>query len=194
MFTVAIGSYAICAICGWEDDAVQLANPCSGGGANKESLAECQRRSATWSEEHMRRYERDPHWRPLTDTEIEYFTRVAKNKRWANQALDRIPPAGRDRSAHRLGPFPVLAVSPALKWFLNPMEERIVIDPSVCNGRPTVRGTRITVQTVLEFLGAGDSVDDVLEEYPSLTKDDILACIRYSSQLMGHHFVIEKVG
>ena len=74
------------------------------------------------------------------------------------------------------------------------MEERIAIDPSICNGRPVIRGTRITVQTVLEFLGAGDSIDDVLEEYPSLTKDDILACIRYSSHLMGHHFVIEKVG
>ena len=73
------------------------------------------------------------------------------------------------------------------------MEERILIDPSICNGRPVIRGTRITVQTVLEFLGAGDSVDDILDEYPSLTKDDILACIRFSSQLMGHHFVIEKV-
>jgi uncharacterized protein (DUF433 family) len=74
------------------------------------------------------------------------------------------------------------------------MEDRIVIDPAVCNGRPVVRGTRIAVQTVLEFLGAGDSFEDVLEEYPTLTKEDILACIRYSSHLMGHHFVIEKVG
>lgn len=58
------------------------------------------------------------------------------------------------------------------------MEDRIVIDPAVCNGRPVVRGTRIAVQTVLEFLGAGDSFEDVLEEYPTLTKEDILACIR----------------
>ena len=43
------------------------------------------------------------------------------------------------------------------------MPERIVIDPEICNGRPVVRGTRITAQTVLEFLGAGDSVEDVLE-------------------------------
>ncbi len=73
------------------------------------------------------------------------------------------------------------------------MEERIVIDPGVCNGRPTVRGTRITVQTVLEFLGAGDSIEDVLEEYPSLSREDVLACLRFSSRLMGHQFMVEKV-
>ena len=64
------------------------------------------------------------------------------------------------------------------------MEERIVIDPAVCNGRPAVRGTRITVQTVLEFLGAGDSMEEVLEGYPSLSREDVLACLRFSSQLM----------
>ncbi len=58
------------------------------------------------------------------------------------------------------------------------MEDRIVIDPAVCNGRPIVRGTRITARTVLEFLGAGDSIGDVLDEYPTLTRDDVLACLR----------------
>ena len=61
------------------------------------------------------------------------------------------------------------------------MEERILINPAVCNGRPTLRGTRITAQTVLEFLGAGDSIDDVLEEYPTLTREDVLACLRSSA-------------
>jgi hypothetical protein len=50
------------------------------------------------------------------------------------------------------------------------MSERIVINPEICNGRPVVRGTGITAQTVLEFLAAGDSVEDVLEEYPTLKK------------------------
>lgn len=63
------------------------------------------------------------------------------------------------------------------------MEDRIAINPDVCNGRPVVCGTRITVQTVLELLGAGDSIDDVLEEYPSLTREDVMACIQYSSRL-----------
>ena len=73
------------------------------------------------------------------------------------------------------------------------MEERIVVDPNICNGRPTIEGTRVTVQTILEFLGAGDSVEDVLSEYPSLTRDDILASLRYSSRLMSNHFTILKV-
>ena len=73
------------------------------------------------------------------------------------------------------------------------MKGRIVIDPAVCNGRPAVRGTRITVQTILEFRAAGDSIEDVLEEYPSLTREDILACLHYSSQLMGNHFRLESV-
>ena len=63
------------------------------------------------------------------------------------------------------------------------MEDRIVIDPAICNGRPIIRGTRITTQTVLEFLGAGDSIQDVLNEYPTLSRDDVLACLRYSAQV-----------
>lgn len=70
------------------------------------------------------------------------------------------------------------------------MENLIVIDPAVCNGRPVVRGTRITVQTVMEFLAAGDSVDDVLEAYPALTREQVLACMEWASRLMANHFQI----
>jgi uncharacterized protein (DUF433 family) len=73
------------------------------------------------------------------------------------------------------------------------MEQRIVINPEICGGRPVIAGTRITVQTILEFLGAGDSIDDILAEYPSLSRNDVLACLRYSSQLMGNHFTLEPV-
>ena len=58
---------------------------------------------------------------------------------------------------------------------------RIVIDPDICNGQPTIRGTRIAACTVLEFLAAGDAVEDVL------------ACIGLSSELMKHHFSLERV-
>ena len=68
------------------------------------------------------------------------------------------------------------------------MLKRISINPDVCNGRPVVRGTRIAVQTVLEFLAAGDSAEDVLEEYPSLTRADVQACLDYASRVMGNHF------
>jgi uncharacterized protein (DUF433 family) len=73
------------------------------------------------------------------------------------------------------------------------MDERITIDLEICNGRPVIRGTRITVQTVLEFLGAGDSIKEVLEEYPSLAREDVLACLKYSSRLMGNHFRVESL-
>ncbi len=73
------------------------------------------------------------------------------------------------------------------------MTERIVIDPEICNGRPVVRGTRITAQTVLEFLGAGDSVEDVLDEYPTLTRADVQACLNYAARAMGNHFSIVQV-
>ncbi len=68
------------------------------------------------------------------------------------------------------------------------MSERIVIDPEICNGRPVVNGTRITVQTVLEFLAAGDTIDEVLEEYPTLTREDVQACLGWVSRLMANHF------
>ncbi len=57
------------------------------------------------------------------------------------------------------------------------MSERIVIDPDICNGRPVVRGTRIAVQTVLEFLAAGDSPDELLADYPALTRENVRACL-----------------
>ena len=70
------------------------------------------------------------------------------------------------------------------------MSERITVSPDVCNGRPVVRGTRIAVQTVLEFLAAGDSIEDVLEEYPSLSREDVQACLDYASRVMGNHFSV----
>ena len=57
--------------------------------------------------------------------------------------------------------------------------KRIIVDPDICNGRPVVKGTRITTHTILEFLAAGDSIEDVLEEYPSLSREDILACLEF---------------
>jgi len=54
-------------------------------------------------------------------------------------------------------------------------KNRISISPDICNGRPVITGTRNTVQTILEFLGAGDTIEDDLEEYPTLTAEDIYA-------------------
>jgi len=65
------------------------------------------------------------------------------------------------------------------------MWKRISINPSVCNGPPIVRGTRIAVRTVLEFLAAGDPVEDVLEEYPRLTRADVQACLNCAPPING---------
>lgn len=73
------------------------------------------------------------------------------------------------------------------------MLEQIAINPDICNGRPVIRGTRITVQTVLEFLAAGDSVEDVLDEYPTLTRVDVQACLDYASRVIGNHFSVVQM-
>ena len=73
------------------------------------------------------------------------------------------------------------------------MSERITINPDICNGKLVIRGTRIAAQTVLEFLAAGDSVEDVLEEYPSLKREDVQACLDFASKLMGNHYSVLPV-
>lgn len=73
------------------------------------------------------------------------------------------------------------------------MDDKITINPDICNGRPIIANTRIPVQTILEFLGAGDSIADVLEEYPSLSKEEIFACIQYASKLMANQYLTRKI-
>jgi uncharacterized protein (DUF433 family) len=63
------------------------------------------------------------------------------------------------------------------------MEERITTNPNICNGKPVIRGMRITVSTVLEYLAAGDSVEKILEAYPILEPEDIKACLAYAKKL-----------
>ena len=56
-----------------------------------------------------------------------------------------------------------------------------------------IAGTRITVQTILEFLGAGDSVEEVLEDYPTLVEEDIYACMQYASKLMANRYEVRAL-
>ncbi|NJM81005.1 MAG: DUF433 domain-containing protein [Flavobacterium sp.] len=63
----------------------------------------------------------------------------------------------------------------------NDLLKRITINPEICNGKPNIRGMRITVETILEFLSNGDSSNDILEAYPFLEKEDIQASIAYST-------------
>ncbi len=64
-----------------------------------------------------------------------------------------------------------------------PPSERIVVDPKILAGKPVIRGTRLAVEFILELLAAGQSENDILANYPGLTREDILACLSYASYL-----------
>jgi len=68
----------------------------------------------------------------------------------------------------------------------------IEIHPDVCNGRPVLRGTRIAVQSVLEMLAAGDSAEEVLEAFPTLRREQVLACLDYAARLMGNRYSLQS--
>lgn len=63
------------------------------------------------------------------------------------------------------------------------MLDRIKIDPSLCEGRPTIRGMRITVDFVLKLLGDGYTADDIVRDYPELEKDDVYQAAKYGAWL-----------
>jgi uncharacterized protein (DUF433 family) len=67
--------------------------------------------------------------------------------------------------------------------------DRIAVDPNVCFGKPTVRGTRIWVGLVLDQLADGMTIDEILDEYPSLTDDDIRACLAFGARMSTGRYV-----
>jgi uncharacterized protein (DUF433 family) len=67
--------------------------------------------------------------------------------------------------------------------------ERISVDPNVCFGKPCIKGTRIWVSLILDFLANGMTVKEILEEYPHLTEDDIRAAIAYGAEMSRERYV-----
>lgn len=61
--------------------------------------------------------------------------------------------------------------------------DRIRIDPNICHGQPCVKGTRIMVWLVVQYLANGDTAEDILEAYPSLTREDVQACLTYAAEM-----------
>lgn len=59
---------------------------------------------------------------------------------------------------------------------------RITIDPAICHGKPVIRGLRYPVESILEYLAAGDTIEDILAEFSDLETEDILACLSYAAQ------------
>ncbi len=58
---------------------------------------------------------------------------------------------------------------------------RITVDPSVCHGKPVIRGMRYPVEAMLDYLAAGDSIDELLAEFPDLEREDLLACLQFAA-------------
>ncbi len=73
------------------------------------------------------------------------------------------------------------------------MLERISVDPRICHGQACIKGTRIPVHQILHMLANGDTIKDLLEEYPSLKREDIFACIEYAAELTEEQVVPDEV-
>lgn len=67
--------------------------------------------------------------------------------------------------------------------FMNPLLQRIRIDPEVCFGKPCIKGTRIWVSLILDQLASGTTIDELLADYPQLTREDVLAAIAYGAEV-----------
>jgi uncharacterized protein (DUF433 family) len=69
------------------------------------------------------------------------------------------------------------------------MNGRITVNPKICHGQACIKGTRIPVHQILHMLANGDTTEDLLKEYPSLKREDILACIDYAAELTEEQIV-----
>ena len=68
--------------------------------------------------------------------------------------------------------------------------ERITVDPAVCHGQPVVRGMRYPVQSLLELLSSGMTIEDVHADYPDLEREDLLAALEFGALTAGGHRVV----
>jgi len=67
--------------------------------------------------------------------------------------------------------------------------ERITVNPKIFGGKPIIRGRRLAVEHVLGMLAAGDTIDTILQGYPWLEREDVLACLVYARRVVGHERV-----
>jgi uncharacterized protein (DUF433 family) len=71
---------------------------------------------------------------------------------------------------------------PVSNFFMINIAERITIIPGVCNGQPTIRGMRVTVKAIVDFIAAGETKESLLKSYSYLTDEDINAAVEYASK------------
>ena len=70
-------------------------------------------------------------------------------------------------------------------------KERIVVNPKIMGGKPVIKGTRIPVYFILELIANGWTIDDILKEYPYLTREDVLAAVRYAARVLREEVVVK---
>ncbi|MEG4085026.1 DUF433 domain-containing protein [Microcoleus sp. POL10_C6] len=76
----------------------------------------------------------------------------------------------------------------------NNLLSRLSIDSNICFGKPCIRGHRIWVSLILDFLASGMTLEELLEEYPGIEREDVLACIAYGAELARDYYVEIPVG
>lgn len=72
---------------------------------------------------------------------------------------------------------------------MEPLLARITVDANVCHGKPTIRGSRLLVATILDLLSAGATYAELIEEYPNLQEADIRACFAYATRMVDFQVV-----
>lgn len=72
---------------------------------------------------------------------------------------------------------------------MNNWQGRITFNPQQCGGRPCIRGMRIRVSDILDLLASGLNSEEILNEMPDLTKEDIFAALKYASQKLDHPII-----
>jgi uncharacterized protein (DUF433 family) len=90
--------------------------------------------------------------------------------------LPVLAPAGWFFTPHRIAFFGMLIV-------MDTLLSRITIDPAVCHGKPCVRGLRYPVESLLELLSSGMTIDEILADYEDLERDDLLAVLAFAARL-----------
>ena len=71
----------------------------------------------------------------------------------------------------------------------NPLLQRISVDPNICFGKPCIKGTRIWVSLILDFLASGMTIKEILDEHPHLTEEDVRAAIAYGAEMSRERYV-----
>ena len=72
--------------------------------------------------------------------------------------------------------------------------QRLSIDPKVCHGEPCIKGTRVMVWLILQYLSNGDGIEEILAAYPSVTREDIQACLAYAAESARERILPIEVG